>query len=62
MATMDGNVKIEVKGNIMTVTIDLSKDLGPSASGKTRLVATTRGGVRVGETGVSANISAYRKA
>jgi len=36
-------LNISVKGNIATVTFDITKDLGPSKSGKTRLVATTGG-------------------
>ena len=39
------NVKTTIKGSILTVEIDLSKDLGPSSSGKTTLVGTTSGNV-----------------
>jgi len=37
------NVKAEVKGNVLTLTVDLSKRGGPSKSGKTTLVASTNG-------------------
>lgn len=37
------NVTGKVVGKKLTLEIDLSKDLGPSKSGKTHLVATTRG-------------------
>jgi len=37
------NVSMEVKGNIMTLTIDLSEEHGMSSSGKTKVVATTSG-------------------
>ena len=33
------NAKTVVKGNTLTVVIDLSADLGPSSTGKTLLVA-----------------------
>lgn len=59
------NVKYEVSkdGKTLTVVVDLTKDLGPSASGKTRLIGSTRGGVKLeGHDGVSLNVSVYRKA
>lgn len=37
------NVKMEVKNNTLTITIDLSKDFGPSKSGKTTVIASTLG-------------------
>jgi hypothetical protein len=41
------NIQIEVKDNKAVITIDLSKDFGPSKSGKTIVVATTRGNVPI---------------
>lgn len=41
------NVKIEVKDNKAIITIDLTKDFGLSKSGKTIVVATTRGNVPI---------------
>jgi hypothetical protein len=41
------NVEVKVEGNVMVVRVDLSKRLGPSASGKTIMVATTSGNIRV---------------
>jgi hypothetical protein len=41
------NVKTEVKGSILTITVDLSQRHGPSSSGKTIIVATTSGNARV---------------
>lgn len=37
------NVKATVKGNTLTIEVDLSKDFGPSATGKTLCIATTGG-------------------
>lgn len=54
------NVELNVKGDTLTITIDLSKELGPSASGKSTLIASTGGAVTV-EGGARVNLSVYRK-
>ena len=41
------NVQMEVKGNNLIITVDLTKDHGPSKSGKTIVVASTLGNVNV---------------
>lgn len=55
------NVEVEVCGDILTIKVDLSKEIGPSASGKSMLVASTGGAVTV-EGGARVNLSVYRKA
>lgn len=37
------NVKYEIKGSELTIKVDLSKDFGPSKSGKTKTIASTSG-------------------
>ena len=37
------NVEYSVKGTTLTITVDLSKDFGPSTSGKTTIIASTEG-------------------
>lgn len=37
------NIKTEVKGTILTITVDLAKTFGDSASGKTTIIASTQG-------------------
>jgi hypothetical protein len=37
------NVEMAVDGDVLTITIDLSKDFGPSKSGKTTIVASSEG-------------------
>ena len=37
------NVKFEKKGNILHIEVDLSKSSGPSASGKSIVIASTKG-------------------
>jgi uncharacterized Zn finger protein (UPF0148 family) len=54
------NIDVEVKGTKMTITIDTSKDFGPSKSGKTTMIATTSGEVKIGD--VCVNINVYKKA
>ena len=37
------NVELSVFDNILTIRIDLSKEVGPSKSGKSIIIATTEG-------------------
>lgn len=37
------NLDIKIKGNIMTITVDLSHEIGVSGSGKSTSIATTGG-------------------
>lgn len=56
------NVKMAVKGNILTISIDLAKDFGPSASGKSISIASTKGNVEVpGKKGTIVGLNVYRK-
>lgn len=55
------NVDIKIKGSVMTITVDLSKTVGPSKSGKTTIVATTSGNAAL-EGGVILGLNVYRKA
>jgi len=50
------NVETKLVGNILTITVDVSKDFGPSASGKTTTVASTQGNVSVGSVKVGLNV------
>jgi hypothetical protein len=56
------NIKTTVKGNTMTIEIDLSKTFGPSKSGKTIIVASTEGNQKVEGSDVVIGINAYKKA
>lgn len=56
------NIKIEVKGNLMTLTVDLTKEFGTSKSGKTKVVATTHGTVRIpGHDGLMIGLNVNQK-
>jgi len=41
------NVEIKVEGNILTIKVDLTKEFGPSSSGKTIIIASTEGNVPI---------------
>jgi hypothetical protein len=54
------NVSIEVEGNILKIKVDLSKDFGPSKSGKTRIIATTAGNIAIPSTDAKIGLNVYR--
>jgi ABC-type taurine transport system ATPase subunit len=55
------NIDMQVKGDKLVITIDLSKEFGASASGKTTIVATTAGNVSVpGREAIKLGINAYK--
>ena len=55
------NVQMTVEGNILTIKVDLSKEFGPSSSGKTIIVASTEGSVAVPEREEKVGLNVYRK-
>jgi hypothetical protein len=54
------NVKLNVSGDKLTIEIDLAKDFGPSASGKTIQIASTLGNKQVKDD-VYLGLNVYRK-
>jgi len=54
------NVDMKVSGNLLTITVDLSKTFGPSASGKTIIIASTEGNQPI-EGGAVLGLNVYRK-
>jgi hypothetical protein len=55
------NVEMTVDGDILTITVDLSKEFGPSSSGLTILIATTEGNVSVPGRDETVGLNVYRK-
>jgi hypothetical protein len=55
------NVEMSIAGSILTITVDLTKEFGPSASGKTIIVASTEGNVTVPEREEKIGLNVYRK-
>ena len=60
MTDLGKNVQFEVKGDKLTLTFDLKKEQGLSGSGKSTIVATTSGNVKVPGTDVTLGLNAYR--
>jgi len=56
------NVEMKVDGNILTLKVDLSKEFGPSSSGKTIIIASTEGNVTIdGHEETKIGLNVYRK-
>jgi hypothetical protein len=55
------NVEMSVEGNILTIKVDLSKEYGPSSSGKTIIVASTEGNVSIPNREEKLGLNVYRK-
>ncbi len=55
------NVQMTVDGSILTIQVDLSKEFGPSSSGKTIIVASTEGNVAVPNRDEKVGLNVYRK-
>lgn len=55
------NVEMNVEGNILTITVDLSKDFGKSSSGKSIIVASTEGNMTVPGREEKIGLNIYRK-
>ena len=55
------NVEMKVEGTVMTITVDLSKDFGPSSSGKTTIIATTEGNVTIPGREEKIGLNIYKK-
>jgi hypothetical protein len=55
------NVEMKVDGNILTITVDLSKDFGKSSSGKSIIVASTEGNMTVPGREEKIGLNIYRK-
>ena len=56
------NVEMSLEGNILTIKVDLSKEFGPSASGKTIIISSTEGNVTIpGHEEAKVGLNVYRK-
>jgi hypothetical protein len=56
------NVEMSIDGNILTIKVDLSKEFGPSTSGKTTIIASTEGNKSVsGKEDVKIGLNIYKK-
>ena len=56
------NVEMSLEGNILIIRVDLSKEFGPSSSGKTIIIASTEGNVPIPEyEKAKIGLNVYRK-
>jgi hypothetical protein len=55
------NVDMKVEGNILTIKVDLTKEFGPSSSGKTIIIASTEGNVSIPDRDEKVGLNVYRK-
>ncbi|GAB62067.1 conserved hypothetical protein [Candidatus Jettenia caeni] len=55
------NVEFSVEGAILNIKIDLSKEFGPSSSGKNIIVASTEGNVTIPNREEKIGLNVYRK-
>jgi hypothetical protein len=57
------NITQKLNGNILTLTIDISKTFGASKTGKSIIVASTEGNVSVeGKEAVKMGVNIYKQA
>lgn len=60
-AVMADNLKMSVDKNVLTIQVDLSKEQGPSKSGKNVIIATSGGNMEVpGGKGAKIGINVYK--
>jgi hypothetical protein len=55
------NMEMEVIDGVLQITVILSKDLGLSKSGKTRIIATSRGNAKIPGSDATIGLNIYRK-
>ena len=56
------NVEMKVDGDILTIKVDLTKEFGPSASGKTIIIASTEGNIAIPDKeDVKIGLNVYKK-
>ena len=56
------NCEMKLDGNILTITVDISKEFGKSASGKSIIIGSTEGNVSIPENEeIKIGLNIYRK-
>lgn len=56
------NVEMKVEDNILTIKVDVTKEFGPSASGKTIIIASTEGNISIPEKDeIKIGLNVYKK-
>jgi hypothetical protein len=56
------NCEMKLDGNILTITVDISKNFGKSSSGKSEIIASTEGNVSVPDSdNIKIGLNVYKK-
>ena len=56
------NVEMKLEGDILTIKVDVTKEFGPSVSGKTIIIATTEGNISIPDKDeVKIGLNVYKK-
>lgn len=55
------NIKMAVENNILTITVDLTKEYGLFFSGKSIIIASLEGNQSVPEIDIKVGVNVYRK-
>ena len=55
------NVEMTVEGTMLTIKVDLSKEFGPSSSGKTIIIASTEGNVTISNREEKVGLNVYER-
>jgi len=55
------NMEMVVEDNILTITVDLTRDLGLSKSEKTRIIATSRGNAKIPGSDATIGLNIYKR-
>jgi hypothetical protein len=56
------NVEMKTEDNILIIKVDLTKEFGPSASGKTIIIASTEGNISIPEKeNIKIGLNVYKK-
>jgi hypothetical protein len=55
------NVEMNIEGSVLTIKVDLSKEFGPSSTGKTIIIASTEGNVTIPNRQEKIGLNVYRK-
>jgi len=56
------NIEMKLEGDILTIKVDVTKEFGPSASGKTIIIASTEGNISIPEKEeIKIGLNVYKK-
>jgi len=56
------NVEMKLDGDILTIKVDVTKEFGPSASGKTIIIASTEGNISIPDKdAIKIGLNVYKK-